>query len=136
MPIIKITRADLSKYKPVKPGWYELECKEVGDGKPAKSGSNAVVYETVFEIVGPSEKGVEVKEWFNDAGVFRIAACVASVEGIKQDELFASAESEEVDIELSTIIGRRVLAEIINEQYNGNLINKIKQFAKIGAVPF
>lgn len=140
MAIVKITRADLGKFKRIDPpGWYAFEISEV---KPPHSNSarTGMVYETIFKLLHDSndstkQAGVEVSEYPSSNTGFKILEIASAAEGQTQEELLG--DKEELEIEYENIQGKKVWAEVYHEEYKGNLNNKLRAFMPYGGkIPF
>ena len=140
MAIVKITRADMNKYKRIDPpGWYAFLISEVKDPRPSKD-KTSNVYETILRVLhdskeGTSAKDIEVTQYLSDKGVFVILSLVAAAEGVTEEEFLG--DREEMEVELNSIAGKKVWAEVTHEEYQGNLNNKLSNFQPYGSkVPF
>lgn len=133
MSVINISRSDLSKFEPIKPGWYAATLTEgSSEGKPAKSG-NSLNYRTVFKL---EKTGQEVENQFNTNGAFKIVPFVCAIEGMTKDELFSEGDNVELDPERIFVqnVGKQLDIKIVNNpgERGDTLFNNIDDYAPLG----
>lgn len=133
MPLIKVTKAEINKFKTIPPGFYPAIATEFDEkGKPsATPGSNAVVYKTTFKVLDNQFLGTQITEYFNTSGGFRIVEFASAAEKVKTEEFFPEGK-EEVEFDIVEVISKSlnkvVGIKVTNEPYQGNLTNKIQNF--------
>ena len=133
MPSIKVKRSDLDKFRPVHDlGWKVVECMDVAEGKPAKSGTS-MNYWTKFRVVGPDgpDKGLEFDHCCNTAGVFAVEPLICAANNLTRAELFG--DQEEIDLNLDTLPGKVLEANIQHRTDDNNRVNNnVEEWAPLG----
>lgn len=133
MPIIKVNRNDLDKFRPVKNlGWKVVECINISDATPSKKGTS-MNYWASLKILHPddSDKGLEFDHCCNTSGTGYIAPFVAAMNNKTIDELFAG--QVEIDMNLDSCV-RRVCEANVGHRVddNGKVNNDVQEWAPLG----
>lgn len=119
---LTITKADLLKNQASTPGWYKGRVKSIKLDK-AKTG-NSYNFVTVFEI---EENGKEITNWFNTQAIGAIAPLVESITGAPIDP------SSDFEIDTDVLVGEKLQVHIINDTYQGRIVDKIDNYAPYSA---
>lgn len=122
MPLVEFTDSDLLRNKLVEPGWYQIDLGQFTEWTPAKSGtSNNCTCEGVVvcnDDNGSTDfAGVPVTIQFNDSPKAR---------GFMEGFLRANGVTVEAKrYDLAAANGRRIVAYIENETWEGRMRNRI-----------
>ena len=135
---IKVKAADLKRAEIVIPGWYVIDIKGM-EPKPAKSdGSTNFNYkiEIVSDKAGSVEyAGTPTKDFLiNEKGLFTSGINFLKACGLKQEDVDAIKRGGgDIEIDENAPVGKRILAKIINTEYNGRTSNECADFLPIEA---
>lgn len=139
MAKVTLSKKNLKKNVLVKePGLKPVECTEIGDPQPAKSGNSTNSWGR-FNILTPEDEGIEISVCFNDSplGQERIGEAVAAAEGYTLDELHDRFEGSEMEIDLSQLVGKKIAANVVHGVAFGSsdkLENQIEEFLPLSAL--
>ena len=139
MPIVKLTKDDMSQFKLITPpGKYAFVVNEVKEPRMS-SNKSSNVFETSLECLhdasnGESNKGTNVTLYLSDKGGFTILELVAACEGVEQEAILDGQDSQ--DIELSNLVGKKFWADVTHREWEGNLYNDIKRFTPYDKAPY
>lgn len=133
MPTIKVKKSDLDKFRPVENlGWKLLECIDLSEGKPSKSGES-VNYWAKFKVLAPddSDKGLEFDHCCNSSGGFAVEPLICAANNVTREELFGG--QEETDLELDSLVGKIVEGDLGHRTDDNNRVNNdVKEWAPAG----
>ena len=134
MPTIKVNRKELSKWDPIEPvGWKQVEVLEAdAEGKMAASGKSTN-HRVRLGILGPDNVGKEVSMFLNSAASWIIVPIFCACDDITEDEMFA--EGDDVDLDLSRLVGKKFDVYIGHSERDGKEQNDFQQFAPFGTHP-
>lgn len=128
MARLVISKADLLKNQPTPPGWYRAEiAKMILEQSKDKKSYNFVVD---FRI---EENDKEIKTWFNTGMIQMAAPMVEAATGIAIDP------TKDIDVDTDDLVGKKIQVHIINDTYQGRIVDKIDNYADYNAdmsVPF
>ena len=133
MPIIKVKKNDLDKFRPVENlGWKLLQCLDISDGKASKNG-DSINYWAKFKVIAPndSDKGLEFDHCCNTNAGFSVEPLICAANGLTRAELFG--DKEEVDLNLDTLPGKIVEGNLGHRTDDNNRVNNdVKEWAPAG----
>ena len=123
MPRISITRADMLRSTTLKPGWYKVSVKRVGE-KPAKT-DGSTTYPVDMIVISPAEFAeVPLQQVFSEKAP---GFAVAFIEAFKP----GAVTKDGGNFELADAEGRECEVFIENEMYEGRLTNKVKSYRPV-----
>lgn len=116
MPIrFTVTREDILMGQPISPDWYLATISKVWE-KPAKGdGSQVVYFEFTINSDGPF-KGRKVKTQFSEKAPSFIEGLVVAI---------TNQPFEPGTFDMDGSVGKSCKIKIVNDQYEGRMINKI-----------
>lgn len=133
MPIIKVNKSDLDKFRPVdNQGWKVVTCLDISEGKAAKSGTSINYWDTL-RILAPddSDKDLEFGVCCNTDGGFSVAPMLAASQNVTTGELFG--DQKETDLELNAMVGRTWEAKVGHRLDDNNRVNNdVQEWAPLG----
>jgi len=118
---ISLTREDVLAGKVVKPGWYNVQIKDV-EPKPSKTDQSTNYWFTfIIQDEGPF-KGVPIRKNFSEKWLAPMGGLISAVTGKQFD-------GGEVDLE--AMAGKTILIKTINKEYNGSMQNDIEAYKPV-----
>lgn len=125
MPIIKVSAQDMKKADKLPDGWYQAVIKEIKvEPTKDKQGLNYNIY---LLIDDKSKSGKEFKHVINEhakGGLRPLWEAALSTD----DEPFRINTDSDYAFDTDEVAGKPVQIKMIREPYQGDLVNKIKQF--------
>jgi hypothetical protein len=137
MPIIQFTQADRLAAVRAEPGWYPVTIVNVSDATPSSS-KKSISYEVTFQIADGKYKGKEHSIFYNtetnSSSVLGTRQYTPAAEMLHIAAILAGKKFNDVDltVDTSTWIGSPLDAKFVVEAVEGNLQNKITEFAPAG----
>lgn len=123
MPAIKITAADIAKTRNLDPAWYGLSIVKVEGPTPSKD-QKSINYTITFLVEGDKAAGKEIPFTLNSKLIGKVAPIYEACFGKKLEATD--------NFELESLVGKKCDGNIIQQTYNGNLIDNISAFAPYG----
>ena len=123
MPVINLTAADIAKSKNIEAGWYPAKIVKVNDIKPSKDKASMNI-PIDFEIKNQAAEGKQITVTFNSKAIGMITPLLKAVNGV---------EPEPGQINVDTLQGQEVDVHVIQETFEGRLINKIDGYLPKGS---
>lgn len=118
MAKFKITQDDLNRSKVVEPGWYPVEVKDYTESVAKTDGStNATIEMGILE--GPF-KGAVLYRLFNEKAPGFIIPFLRAL-GVDVPE-------DGGEFDLSATVGRRLRVYVKNEEWQGQIKNRVEDF--------
>lgn len=122
MPMIDFTQDDLNRGKIVEPGWYILEIGNLEEKTSTKGDSTNWTFED-SKVVANAETGST-----EFAGVPLAIRFNSKAKGFMIG-FFSALLGEEVQpgqrFDLNAAVGKRIIANVINDTYDGRVVNKV-----------
>ena len=132
--IIKITKADLMKGKVLAPNWYKVSVVGV-DVRHPKNAQDSLNYCYTFRF--DSVDGYELEHIFNTKALGFMAPFIAAIRNTNLREIANAMSGDILEFDTDEPLGKLVQVKVTNEQWEGRLTNKIKDFLPANAtVPF
>lgn len=123
MSVIKFMPADILRGKLLDAGWYGLSIKSATDWAKSKDGQSL---NCIITFVVDNSEGKEIDYVINSKGLGFHVPLLAAVMGVKD------LDPKEIELDTSTLAGKKVDGKVIVDEYNGNLNNKISTFLPAG----
>ncbi len=131
---IQISKADLLRGETINPSWYEAVVVSMV-AKAPKTGGDSMNYVPTFKI--PSLDDREVPHTFNSKAIGRMGPFIAAIQGKPLKEVLEALDKGNLEFETEEAVGKKLLINIKNEEYQGRLVNKVDGFLPAGsAIPY
>ena len=121
MPVINLTASDIAKSKIIDAGWYKAKIVKVADLTPSKDKSSMNL-PIEFEIKNNVAEGKILTVTFNSKAIGMITPLLSAV-GI-------TVEPGQINTDL--LLGYSVDVHVVQEIYEGRLLNKIDGYLPDG----
>ena len=132
--LISMSKSDMLKGNPVTPGWYKATVKNFIT-KPPKTGGDSINYVPTFKLHTENEE--ELDHTFNSKAIGRMAPFIAALEGKNLKQVLDEMETNTLTWDSDSAQGAKLQIHVVNETYEGRLVNKIDQFLPYdAATPF
>lgn len=132
--IIRLTKQDFMRGRSITPNWYPVTVVKF-EAKHPKTGTDSMNY--VYTVRFPTIDNFEIDHTFNTKALGFMCPFVAALRGQPVNEIMKSMEDGTMDFDTDEAIGKPLQAKVINETFEGRLINKIDGWLPHGAsVPF
>jgi len=132
---IAVTKADLLRGETINPGWYKAEIISFIAKAPKTGAGESMNYVPTFKL--PDLDDRELPHTFNSKAIGRMGPMIAAVKDMPLTEIIKGLESGALEFDTDSAIGKKLYIHVVNETYEGRLVNKIDNFLSItSTVPF
>jgi len=122
MSIIKITANDILRGQPLDPDWYKARVADVNMKQSSKGDSTNIVI--TFEI---EKDGRTMDHYFNSKAMGFMVPFLSVINGTAQIKAAAAAR-QDLQIDTSELVNKKLQIRLEMDTYQGNLKNKIVDF--------
>lgn len=128
MPIIKVTREMLNRGEALDPGWYNAKLK--GYSREANKNKNGINLVPTFEVTHRDEASIvkELKQWFPENSLNKTYLRFYGSITETLDDIDFNKEIEVDTDEPRKFVGNSLWVHLVNDTYQGKIINKIDDY--------
>jgi hypothetical protein len=125
MPIIKFTKADVLRSRPLEGDkWYSWEISRVEGPKTNAKGDGFNFIITLSLIDAGELDGKEVMRTFSNKAIGMMLPLVAAVRGVPQDEI----DPEDFNLDTDELVHQKIDGKYKIDTYEGQLVGKVEEY--------
>lgn len=125
--IVKLTKADLMKGQTITQGWYKAQIINFVC-KPPKNSNDSMNYIPTFKLEDGPHKDAELDRTFNSKAIGMMGPFIAAVEEKNLQDIMKAIGDGTLEFDTEASVGKKLQIKIINEPYEGRLVNKVEGF--------
>ena len=126
MPIIKFSKADVLRARPLEGGnWYSWLISKV-EGPKTNARGDGFNFEVTFSLIdsGPDLDGKEVMRVFSNKAIGMMLPLVAASRGTNEGQIDPNA----FDLDTEELVNKKIDGKYTLDTYEGRLVGKLEEY--------